>query len=104
MGLLSPHPQARLLITYRLPGQSFPQERAFLRSRLLVLFVLPRHATVEFYIKDADFRTVSASADFHEVRNVERVKISESTGISLPLLFDPEHNLEERILKEQFQP
>ena len=66
--------------------------------------LLPRHATVEFYIKDADFRTVSASADFHEVRNVERVKISESTGISLPLLFDPEHNLEERILKEQFQP
>ena len=66
--------------------------------------LLPQHANVEFHIKDAGFRTVSASADFHEVRNVTRVAVSESKGIALPLLFDPEHNLEERILKEQFQP
>ena len=66
--------------------------------------LLPQHARVEFHIKDAVFRTVSASADFHEVRNVTRVAVSENKGLSLPLLFDPEHNLEERILKEQFQP
>ena len=66
--------------------------------------LLPKRAQVEFQIKDAKFRAVSASADFHEVRNVERVAVSESQGIALPLLFDPEHNLEERILKEQFQP
>ncbi len=66
--------------------------------------LLPHHARVEFHIKDANFRTVSASADFHEVRNVTRVTVAESKGPSLPLLFDPEHNLEERILKEQFQP
>ena len=66
--------------------------------------LLPQRAAVEFHVKDADFRTVSASADFHEVRNITRVTVSESRDISLPLLFDPEHNLEERILKEQFQP
>ena len=66
--------------------------------------LLPQHANVEFHIKDGNFRSVSASADFHEVRNVKRVAVSESKGIVLPLLFDPEHNLEERILKEQFQP
>ena len=59
---------------------------------------------MEFHVKDAGFRTVSASADFHEVRNITRVTVSESRDVSLPLLFDPEHNLEERILKEQFQP
>ena len=66
--------------------------------------LLPKRAAVEFHVKDAGFRSVSASADFHEVRNINRVTVSESRGISLPLLFDPEHNLEERILKEQFQP
>jgi len=28
--------------------------------------------------------------------------VTEATDISLTLLFDPEHDLEERILKEQF--
>ncbi|MEK9722925.1 MAG: NAD kinase [Rhodospirillaceae bacterium] len=66
--------------------------------------LLPHKAGVEFQVLDADFRSVSASADFHEVRDVQRVAVSESLGIGLTLLFDPEHNLEERILKEQFQP
>jgi NAD+ kinase len=35
---------------------------------------------------------------------VRRVEVWEDTERSLTLLFDPEHNLEERILKEQFIP
>lgn len=66
--------------------------------------LLPHKAAVAFEVLEAGFRSVSASADFHEVRDVARVTVSESRGIALPLLFDPEHNLEERILKEQFQP
>jgi NAD+ kinase len=66
--------------------------------------LLPAKAAVEFVIRDADFRTVSATADFHEVRDVARVTISEDRSVSLNLLFDPEHNLEERIIKEQFEP
>lgn len=66
--------------------------------------LLPAKAAVEFHIRDAEFRRVSATADFHEVRDVRRVTVSEDRGVSLSLMFDPEHNLEERILKEQFQP
>jgi len=66
--------------------------------------LLPAKAAVEFHVLDAEFRAVSATADFHEVRDVRRVAVSENRGVSMRLLFDPEHNLEERIIKEQFQP
>ncbi len=66
--------------------------------------LLPSTATVEFHIGDAEFRCVSATADFHEVRSIRRVTVSEDRSIALTLLFDPEHNLEERIIKEQFEP
>jgi NAD+ kinase len=32
------------------------------------------------------------------------VTVREDQSVDLTLLFDPEHNLEERIIKEQFQP
>ena len=43
-------------------------------------------------------------ADFTEARNIKRVEVWEDRSLSCRLLFDPEHNLEERILKEQFVP
>ncbi len=66
--------------------------------------LLPAKTAVEFQIIDPDFRRVSATADFHEVRDVARVAVAEDRSVSLKLLFDPEHKLEERIIKEQFQP
>ena len=45
---------------------------------------------------------ISATADSHEVRDVVEVTIRESSERTVTLLFDPEHNLEERILSEQF--
>ena len=48
-------------------------------------------------------RPVSATADSHEVRDVVEVTIQESRDRTVTLLFDPEHNLEERILSEQFE-
>lgn len=53
---------------------------------------------------DPDKRPVSAVADFTEVRDIVSVEIWEDRSLSFHLLFDPEHNLEERILKEQFIP
>jgi NAD+ kinase len=38
------------------------------------------------------------------VRDVREVEICQSTGQGVRLLFDPEHNLEQRILDEQFAP
>ena len=47
---------------------------------------------------------VSAVADYTEVRDVLEVMVREDRTASVTLLFDPEHNLEERILLEQFLP
>ncbi len=66
--------------------------------------LLPHRAQVHFHVIEADKRPVSATADFTEVRDVCRVAVHEDQDTSVCLLFDPEHNLEERILKEQFQP
>ncbi len=66
--------------------------------------LLPNTAQVTVEVLDPAKRPVSATADFTEVRGVSRVEIREDAAISLHLLFDPEHNLEERIVKEQFQP
>ncbi|GIX33603.1 MAG: NAD kinase [Lysobacterales bacterium] len=47
-------------------------------------------------------RPVSATADAHEVRDVVEVEVRESAERMIELWFDPEHNLDERILEEQF--
>ena len=65
--------------------------------------VLPASARVRFEVLDPDKRAVSATADAFEVRNIVAVDIYESRALSLRLLFDPEHSLEERILNEQFR-
>ena len=58
---------------------------------------------VRFRVLDPFKRPVSATADSHEVRDVVEVTIQESRDRTVTLLFDPEHNLEERILSEQFE-
>ncbi len=64
--------------------------------------VIPRHATVTFDIMQNDKRPVSAVADFTELRNVAKVVVKEDADTGLTLLFDPEYNLEDRVLNEQF--
>lgn len=64
--------------------------------------ILPREARIVLEILEAEKRPVSAVADAVEVRDVARVTVEEKRDISLHLLFDPEHNLEKRILDEQF--
>lgn len=66
--------------------------------------LLPHSAAVAFEVLEHDKRPVSAVADFTEVRNVMRVTVQEDRETRCTLLFDSEHNLEERILKEQFTP
>jgi len=64
--------------------------------------LLKADTEVKFRILDPYKRPVSATADSHEVRDVVEVTIRESRDRTVTLLFDPEHNLEERILSEQF--
>ncbi|MFC0679273.1 NAD kinase [Lysobacter korlensis] len=64
--------------------------------------VLKADTEVRFRVSDPYKRPVSATADSHEVRDVVEVMIRESQDRTVTLLFDPEHNLEERMLAEQF--
>lgn len=66
--------------------------------------LLPRSSTVRFELLEADKRPVSAVADREEVREVVDVTVREDKSIGIKVLFDPEHNLEERIVAEQFEP
>lgn len=64
--------------------------------------LLPYHVRVGIDVTNPEKRPVSATADSTEIRDVVRVEIKQSDCNGCPLLFDPDHNLEERILKEQF--
>jgi len=66
--------------------------------------LLPRYSTVELTVLEPDKRPVAAAADSVEIANIVKVTVTEATDIELTLLFDPEQDLEERILKEQFAP
>jgi NAD+ kinase len=66
--------------------------------------LLPSRTNFRFRVIDPIKRPVSAVADYTEIRDVIEVEVWEERAITLTLLFDPEHNLEERILKEQFVP
>jgi NAD+ kinase len=66
--------------------------------------LLPHDSKVEFTVLDPHKRPVAAAADSVEIADVVTVTVTEANDINLILLFDPEHDLEERILKEQFAP
>jgi NAD+ kinase len=64
--------------------------------------ILPGSAQINFEVLDHYKRSVSATADAHEVRNVVSVDVFQDKSMALKLMFDPDHSLEERILNEQF--
>ncbi len=65
--------------------------------------ILPSHATFSFQVLSNKKRPVSATADNFEVRHVVRVDVKERRDIGVRVLYDPQHNLEDRILNEQFE-
>ena len=66
--------------------------------------LLPDNASITLDVLEPRKRPVSAVGDYTEVRDVKRVTVKASKDKSFSLLFDPEHNLEDRILNEQFIP
>lgn len=64
--------------------------------------LLSHRSSVTFEVLDPKKRPVSAVADFTEIRDVVSVAVHEHQKMVINVLFDPEHNLEERIIKEQF--
>src|SRR6185437_12710881 len=66
--------------------------------------LLPSATEVRLRTLEPGHRAVSATADFLEVRDASEVTVREARQHSVTLLFDPEHNLAQRILDEQFAP
>jgi NAD+ kinase len=64
--------------------------------------LLPDQARVTIEVIEPERRPVAAVADHDEVRSVRSVDIFMDHGISMHMLFDPGHSLDERILREQF--
>jgi len=64
--------------------------------------LLPDGARVRVEVLEAEKRPVAAVADHDEVRDVLAVDIQMDHGIGMHMLFDPGHNLDERIVREQF--
>ena len=64
--------------------------------------LLSDRARVTVEVIDPSKRPVAAVADHAEVRDVAQVEITMDHTISLHMLFDSGHSLDERILREQF--
>ncbi|SFL93263.1 NAD+ kinase [Bradyrhizobium sp. NFR13] len=64
--------------------------------------LLPNTAIVTIEVLEGEKRPVAAVADNEEARDVRRVEIISDRSISMRMMFDPGHSLEERILSEQF--
>ena len=65
--------------------------------------LLPDTARVRIDVLEPEKRPVAAVADHDEVRAVCSVDIQMDHGITMQMLFDPGHSLDERILREQFR-
>jgi NAD+ kinase len=65
--------------------------------------LLPNAAKIRFEVLEPDKRPVSAVADHNETRSVTHVEVEQADHVDLLMMFDPGHNLDERILSEQFR-
>ena len=64
--------------------------------------LIPNKSMVRFEALEPDLRPVSAVADFQEFKNTKFVEIKEKSDITITLLLDYNHSLEDRMIKEQF--
>jgi NAD+ kinase len=65
--------------------------------------LLPVATRVGLRTLEPGHRPVSATADFLEVRDAVAISVRQARERSITLLFDPERNLAQRILDEQFE-
>ena len=64
--------------------------------------LLSENTKINFVVNSSKNRPTSVTADHNEFRNIGEVAIKSSDDIKCNLLFDNNHSMEERILKEQF--
>ena len=64
--------------------------------------IIPNTADIVMEVEDPFHRPVQATADCTTITDIKRVRIVEDTSVAFSLLFDADHNLEQRILNVQF--
>lgn len=64
--------------------------------------LLPTKSKVRIKALDYHKRPAIATADFSQVENIVEANISQDKSVIFTIVFDPNHSLEERIIKEQF--
>lgn len=64
--------------------------------------LLPHTARVAIDVLEPEKRPVSAVADHTEFRDITQVEIWSDNSVTMNMLFDEGHSLEERVLREQF--
>lgn len=64
--------------------------------------LLPEDARIDIEVLEPGSRVVNAAADHQETAGVRHVRITADVTRSLKLMFDSDHGLGERILREQF--
>ena len=64
--------------------------------------LLSEKTKINFFVSNSKIRSTSVTADHNEFRNIEEVEVTSSTEIKCNILFDNNHSMDERILKEQF--
>ena len=79
-------------------GDQFSAGEMFLPDMMLAAEAMKAAIAV----LEPEKRPVGAVADHNEVNNVAAVEVAMDLSVSLPMLHDPGHGLEERILNEQF--
>ena len=109
-GVLVATPAGSTAYNFSVQGPILPINAALLALTPISAFrprrwrgaLLPDTAFVVVEVLEEDKRPVAAVADHDEARDVRRVEVLSDKTISMRMLFDPGHSLEERILNEQF--
>lgn len=65
--------------------------------------ILPDHGDIRFEVLEHTKRPVSAVADHEEIRFIREVRIRMDKSVNLPMMFDADRALDERVLTEQFR-
>lgn len=66
--------------------------------------LLPSTVKIKITVQDPQDRAMGAAADYQMVENIKTVLIEQIMDSPYRLLFSQDHNLEDRIIREQFTP
>jgi len=111
-GAIVSTPAGSTAYNYSAHGQIIPLDASLLALTPISAFrprrwrgaLLPFRSKIRFDVKEPKKRPVSAVADYFEARDIKYATVELAKRRGVTLLFDPDHHLEERILKEQFAP